>query len=284
MDVLGDSLADALEVYLATQSQNACSEHELEKFADQSLGVSQPQLSFGVHLMRRRANLLGDLYPFRFEPGAVVRGITFGSSRYALALAASVTTLSFSADLSTIEPDFDQLVLDSIRTWLGVGAKGVVFAWPPVGGRPTSFPEAITWLVDQMDIPVGHAYRPPAQKDGGVDVVAWRPFADRRPGFPIVLAQCTLQQDLVPKAKDIDLELWKNLLNLEVSPLPVLATPQVLSASSSTWSEIGRRCVPFDRLRLLSVLGSDCGPPRSKSRLRAVKLVLDIERNRLESL
>jgi hypothetical protein len=195
-----------------------------------------------------------------------------------------VITRSSSADVSTIEVHFDQLVLDSIRTWLGEGSKGVVFAWPPVGDRPTGFDEAIIWLVDLMDLPVGHAYRPPAQKDGGVDVVAWRPFADRRSGFPIVLAQCTLQQDFAPKAKDIDLELWKRLLSLEMSPLPVLATPQVLAASSSSWSEIARRCVPFDRLRLLSVLGSGYGLLSSESSLQAVRLALDTERHRLESL
>lgn len=186
--------------------------------------------------------------------------------------------------ISRLESHFDELVLDSIRAWLGKGSQGVVFAWPPVGDRPTGFPEAIIWLVDLMDIPVGHAYRPPEQKDGGVDVVAWRPFADRRSGFPIVLAQCTLQQDLVPKAKDIDLALWQDLLNLEMSPLPVLATPQVLAASSTSWSEIGRRCVPFDRLRLLGVLDSGYGLPIAESSVRAVKRALDTERQRLESL
>lgn len=42
-------------------------------------------------------------------------------------------------------------------------------------------------------------FRLPTYSDGGVDVVAWQDFRDGRAGFPVLLAQCTVQEKWRPR-------------------------------------------------------------------------------------
>jgi len=95
-------------------------------------------------------------------------------------------------------------------------------------------------------------YRPPRRKDGGVDVVAWRPFQDGRPGFPIVLAQCTIESDVLAKARDIDIRQWATWLALDASILIALAIPGTVPRDES-WNELARNNVVLERLRLVSL-------------------------------
>ena len=109
-----------------------------------------------------------------------------------------------------------------------------------------------------MGINVGRAYRPPRRKDGGVDVVAWRSFKDRRRGFPIYLVQCTLQKDFVAKSRDIDLRLWAGWLELDRDPITILAIPKAVAPGES-WNEVTANAIIFDRLRMTDSHGSELG-------------------------
>jgi hypothetical protein len=110
-----------------------------------------------------------------------------------------------------------------------------------------------------MRVPVGTAYRPPYAKDGGVDVVAWRSFPDGRSGFPVLLAQVTLEKDYVHKAADVDVRVWSGWLALDHDPATALAIPDVV-ATGEDWNSLAARTVVLDRLRLSSLLdGSDAG-------------------------
>jgi hypothetical protein len=108
-----------------------------------------------------------------------------------------------------------------------------------------------------MGIALGQSYRPPRRQDGGVDVVAWRPFDDGRRGFPVVLVQCTLQRDFVQKSRDIDLRTWSGWLAFDADPLTALAIPYTV-ASDESWNEMAANVIVLDRLRLVRLL-SDAG-------------------------
>ena len=114
------------------------------------------------------------------------------------------------------------------------------------------FSLAIGWLVEHIGIPVGSAYRQPRRKDGGVDIVAWRPFEDGRPGVPILLVQATVQSDVISKARDVDLRMWSGWLGTDIDPLVVLAIPGSVSKGEA-WNEISRHCLLLDRTRLVDL-------------------------------
>jgi hypothetical protein len=150
---------------------------------------------------------------------------------------------------------FERVVVDAMKQLLGAGSTALRFGWPSDEGRPQDFYSAIEWLAAKMGIPEGNAFRPPRRKDGGVDVVAWRPFPDGRSGFPVALVQCTLQREVVSKSRDIDVRNWAGWLTLDVDPTTVLAVPGTI-ARREDWYEIALRALILDRIRIAG-LASD---------------------------
>jgi hypothetical protein len=141
----------------------------------------------------------------------------------------------------------------ALRQLLGPGSHALRFGWPSEVGRPQEFSRAVAWLAETMKIKIGSGYRPPRRKDGGVDVVAWRSFPDGRPGFPIVLCQCTIETDFIHKARDVDLRLWSTWLGFDSEPALVLAIPGTVGRNED-WNEIARNCILLERLRLAALL------------------------------
>jgi hypothetical protein len=148
---------------------------------------------------------------------------------------------------------FERITCLALQRLLGPGSKAIRFGWPSDVGRPAEFPAAVRWLCDLMGIPAGSAYRPPRRKDGGVDVVAWRPFPDQRSGFPVMLIQCTLQQELLSKATDVDTRIWAGWLTLDADPTTVLAVPGTIPPNE-TWNELAACNLILERLRLAGLI------------------------------
>jgi hypothetical protein len=93
-----------------------------------------------------------------------------------------------------------------------------------------------------------------SDNDLGIDVVAWRPFADSRGGNLHLLVQCATGADWQEKLADIDLEVLKDHLHLGVPPIRVFATPLVISLPEARWTRVVRRGGLFlDRPRLLEL-------------------------------
>jgi hypothetical protein len=107
-----------------------------------------------------------------------------------------------------------------------------------------------------MEIRACTSFRPPLRKDGGVDVIAWRPFPDKRTSFPVWLVQCTVQREVVSKSRDIDVRNWSNWLAFDVDPSTVLAVPGLISRTE-VWNEIALRTLVLDRIRIVGLL-EDC--------------------------
>jgi hypothetical protein len=158
------------------------------------------------------------------------------------------------SEMRALGVQFEQLVELAITGMLGGNAVAIRFGWPSDCGRPPEFPAAISWLAEQMGLQLGSGYRPPRRKDGGVDIVAWRPFADRRTGFPVILTQCTVQRALFEKVSDVDLRSWATWLRMLRDPTTVLAVPYILPGNTEEWNEISQRHIIIDRLRLVELL------------------------------
>lgn len=244
-------MADWIEVECLRQARAVGSDSLLA--IGRPLGFRHPDVSLGLGTMRRRLALLGSAYPFRVANGAAALPNAAESAWVALLLMSRESPTRSQLDLGLAATHLERVTADALEQLYGPGTSSLRFAWPSEEGRPPEFPDAIRWLAERMRVQVGTAYRPPYNKDGGVDVVAWRPFPDGRSGFPVLLAQCTLERDYAHKAADVDVRVWAGWLALDVDPATALAIPEVVGAGEE-WSALASRTVVLDRLRLATLL------------------------------
>jgi hypothetical protein len=259
-----DKVADWIEV-TALRRGTSLGAQALQDLGNE-VGFSAADVALGMTTMRRRARLLGSAYPFMAGAGIAARQEAPERVWTALLLMSADSPVRASLDITAAAEHLERITAESVRTLYGPGTSSVRFGWPSEDGRPADFSQAVQWLAQRMGVPTGGAYRPPHMKDGGVDVVAWRPFPDGRSGFPVLLAQCTLEKDFAHKAADIDLRLWSGWLAMDVDPATALAIPDVVPAGEE-WNRLAARTVVLDRIRLASLLAGDESP---RPRLAAV--------------
>lgn len=254
----GEELADAIEQHVLISEQSSFGLAEIGRIAT---GLAPAiNVAFAVQQMTWRANVLGAAYPLAISQIAInERADRAKSMPYRSLLSMTVGAKGRSASEDANALTFENVVCEALIAMLGRGSRALRFGWPSDAGRPQEFSRAVAWLGDMMKIRIGSGYRPPRRKDGGVDVVAWRPFVDGRPGFPVILAQCTLESDFVRKARDVDVRLWSTWLGFDLDPMIVLAIPGTLGRTED-WNEIARNCVLLERLRICSLLAADETP------------------------
>jgi hypothetical protein len=215
-------------------------------------------LEFVLREVGRRRALAREAYPFEEVGGGIELRNADGALPYVFMLCASASPLvRRERRYAEIDGLFDSLVLDALCVYLGQHSRGVRFGFPPSGGRPTGFYDALDWLAARMGLHRGPSRAKPDRKDGGVDVVAWSPFSDGRTGFVTLLAQCTVQLDWTPKARDTIPDVWNGWLDLGKIPMTCLAIPHAIPPVFEKWDEIRRTVhVLLERFRLASLLAS----------------------------
>jgi hypothetical protein len=189
----------------------------------------------------RRAELGPGVYPFQVEEGRIKQVEACGEDAYFLLLVLSSRHASYRGERRAHEAEaaFDRVALEAMKRYLGRGADGVRFARTSEDledekTRPKRFSEAIEWLRDKLDArsgtkqPDDAEYEEPhwespapllnTYKDAGVDLVVWAGFGDGRPGFPVVLVQCTVQESWQDKLEEISLRLWQRWINFSMVP------------------------------------------------------------------
>ena len=85
---------------------------------------------------------------------------------------------------------FEELAAETAKGYLGARSESLVFG---TAAGTADFPGRIDELCARMGEGGGFRNRddtPPRARDGKLDVVAWKPFADRRPGKLIAFGQC----------------------------------------------------------------------------------------------
>jgi len=209
--------------------------------------------------IRRRNAAAPSIYPFAVVDNRLERVLPQSTVyTYLLLLALEEAPFRKRRGFASVDIGLDLLTIEGLVAYLGKRAEGIRFAWPPLKGpnhRPTKFIDAIDWLADQLDRTVGSGRRSPNKKDGGVDVVVWRPFHDRAAGFLVILAQTTVQKDFVPKAKDIRAHQWNEWIPLGVPPLTALVVPYSIPSTSDAWDDMHYDVnLIIDRMRLCELL------------------------------
>ena len=252
-----EQVADWIETTLLARGTRQIGMDELQSLAADEIAAGAPQVGLALGAMKRRSDLLGDRYPFRIHDVAVraePTAATFPYSALLLLSAESVCRqLLFRTTTSEMEVLFERVTEKALAALWGHGGRALRFGWPSDFGRPQEFAAAVAWLAGQLGVEPGTGYRPPRRKDGGVDVVAWRPFPDGRAGFPIVLAQCTLQSDLITKASDVEVRVWASWLVMDVDPVTALVVPQTIPVGV-LWDQLTLRCMVLERIRLAGLI------------------------------
>ena len=116
-----------------------------------------------------------------------------------------------------------QEVVNRIADWLGEGPGGDISEW------------------------IG-----PRDKDGGLDLLCYRPFPDKRVGFPVYLMQCASGQNWTEKVDEPDIDLWQRLIGFVIPPQKAFAIPFALNDDIFRRQCREIRGLFLDRYRLLA--------------------------------
>lgn len=243
-------------------------------------GYKETDISLGINTINRRATLLGGSYPFLTASGGVAAKHDAHEQVWtALLLMSAESPIRTVKLVAEAAEHLERITAAALTNLYGPGTEAIRFGWPSDCGRPPEFPDAVRWLAKRMGVPVGAAYRSPYRKDGGVDVVAWRAFPDGRSGFPVLLAQCTLEREYAHKAADIDLAVWSGWLALDADPATALAVADVVAAGEE-WNALAARTIVLDRIRLAALVGHASGHPLLNPALEWTTAALSLLRSR----
>jgi hypothetical protein len=250
------ALADWIEATMAIEGRSMLAKALIRRRLAADGNDDEASISLVMTEVRRRRRIAGDLYPFD-AVGAGVRRSAVAHRAYEFLLLCSLDDAPFRQDQnwSNAVRLFEQLAAAALGSLFGPGTRGLRFGYPPEPGRPERFADALKWLADDLGLAVGAGKASSNEQDGGVDAVAWRPFRDGRPGFPVALAQCTLQQAFEAKGSDIVLQRWKSWIAFHRDPLTALIVPFVLGQDAETWDDLHFTVdLVVDRLRMCELL------------------------------
>ena len=258
-----EEIADWIETTVLVSRSGHLSRDRIDELAAIEIGATTTKVSLALQVMSRRSTIIPDDYPFKVNEFAVLRRVTELGDVYATLLCLTPHSVARqtvrSTGIGAMGALLEEIAELALKNFWGPGGEAITFGYPSKHGRPESFDQAVVWLAGQMGLEPGRGYRPPRRKDGGVDVVLWRPFADRRSGFPIGLAQCTIQGETFTKTSDIDLRLWASWLAMDVDPTSLLVVPGTIRSAGPDWGQLSTVVTLIERLRLIELLARGNG-------------------------
>ncbi len=242
-----DNLRAALKAGTLGQSLNASREEQTVQLED-TLACVRRELAC-------RASLAGQAYPFRLRSSSLER-VTRNNSRF--------STYTFCLMLSYIpwekrrvtghfpERTFEELSCLVAKQYLG--GDSLRFAWPRVTSQlPSQFEQAVNELCKRIG--EGDGYRAAdaldSEKDGGLDVVAWRTI-DPRPGKLVLFGACATGGDWEDKLQELQPgDFCKTYFKgtVPLKPAKAFFTPRVVPPNR--WRNYSNKAgLIFDRCRV----------------------------------
>ena len=246
-------IADFLEIVAKALYPKPLAISEAYEIALEHARVPELRVDSAFQVMQKRKSLFGAKYPFLCESNYICQKTSDVMDAYStfLMLSAPSSLRHVSAwSVSTAAKIMEHAVERCFAGFFGEGTSSVNFGFPSEIDRPSDFSQAVTWLSQRTGIPVGAGYRAARFKDGGVDIFVWKAFQDGKPGVPLLLLQCTIQEKFVDKISDVDRRLWSSWLSSDIDPVVGLCVPNVVT-NIEVWSEVTTRGLLFDRTRLV---------------------------------
>ena len=219
--------------------------------------VNYPMLDQVFDEIGRRQMDCGGGYPFRIDKsGHVLHPATEGQCQFIfykyllLATRLNMNTQKVQDGLDGTEV-FEHLAAQASKSYFGSKSKALVF-----GSRAgtLNFPRRVDQLCADLKEGNGCSNRDPnisRQRDGKLDIVVWKPFADNLPGKLIAFGQCKTgssydTNDLHPEAF---CEKWISA-TLPVKPLRLFLVAEALLRDRWTVHSIDNG-LQFDRCRIV---------------------------------
>jgi len=198
-------------------------------------------------------------YPFDLTEGSLTLRNGWNSSPYVFQLLLCAFGLKAGPEGTYPDRRFEQLSAVAVHNYLGGSDNAAEFC---KFGHPredhTGFTTALTNLCLRMNAGVVNAKAPRIsnQKDGGLDVLAWIPFHDRRTGQLIAFGQCATGQDWRGKLFDTSPYVFREQWMLEAwapPPVRVFLLPRCIP--NDHWREANLKGgIVFDRCRIASLV------------------------------
>lgn len=149
--------------------------------------------------------------------------------------------------------DLFEQVVEAICPAIFPGWRSYRTGWSPDG------PKDVSAIVEELRsrIYVGGHPNPEqwlkeGSKDGGLDIVCYRPFADEREALPVYFLQCASGRNWRDKVATPNANVWKTLLDAAVQPSKGIAAPFVVGRNELRQVALEGQTVVLDRLRMLS--------------------------------
>ncbi len=221
------SLAEFIEAELLFSLDDYLSLTEMRVLFSSGRQPTDDELAFAFAEIEARRTRFGSHYPYLVDERGVahVTGPTSHLYAFLLLLSLKGTPMRVRGEWPRSDAIFDSVAREAFRTWLGEATQALVFGWPARGGRPGGFREAVAWAGKKVGVETRKEEVPTHLRDGGVDVIAWRPFPDKRTGFEIYLVQNTVQMSFRAKPHDVRPFRWFAWWRVGVPPSVGFAVP-----------------------------------------------------------
>ena len=222
--------------------------------------------------LSQRAAWLGARYPLSIEDEVVtINDLADGRDVYRFLVSLRARHLYPSAlgdDGNVAGLIFEELVKHAVGAYIGAEQSNQIRFGVAGGHRGDDLPGDVADAIEALRAKLHEdAGSVPHSADGDfrADAIAWKPFADNRPGQLVMLAQATISEgDWIrkePANRWTDrMPLDSRLINFLARPVTLVAFPETLSLTRGDRIRglIPTFCsIPLDRLRILSVIRDD---------------------------
>ena len=125
----------------------------------------------------------------------------------------------------------------------------------------SKLPDVVDKIASHVDEPVGYVedYGSDQANEAGVDLVWHLPFADRRGGAPVYLAQCASGKNWIDKLGEPNVDEWIRVVKFPATPSKAFSLPFSLSREELRQQSTRTRGLLLDRYRLLAHGVSETG-------------------------
>ena len=242
-------VADWVELFVATH-EDLISKAKLTHLIERELG-KEPSESFicDVWCELKTREKYYENSPFTIDQFAVESQNSF-SFKNAYIACLIISLFGAGEKTKGATKLFERLTCTAIKRYLRGDA--IVFGWPVLPGQSPSIRDRIIEVSSQLNERYVESPRA-SYKDRGVDVIAWKPFRERRPSQLVVLLQCSAGRNWRTKTGDLPIDSWTQYIHWSFNPIKAFAVPHIIS--DRDWHEVSKEGgILFDRIRITNLM------------------------------
>ncbi len=188
--------------------------------------------------LRYRERLYGPNSPIKIEGRVLSSQVSWKDEPHYLACL--IFSLTGNAERATYAGKlFEEVSAAAVKQY--IGGEAIICGFPkPVRARNLAAAASERFVREF----------PSTRKDRNLDLMAWRPFGDTRPGQLVILVQCAAGRNWPLKTKELVLEAWKKYVQFHVPPLRGFTMPYIISDPEEFEEHSTDAGIILDRVRI----------------------------------